>query len=55
MQDVIDALHVKAGEILIGEIALDEFNGWQVIEIAAPARHQRISNTYALSAPNEFF
>jgi hypothetical protein len=55
MQDVIDSVDGAAGDILLGEIAFDEFHAGDVREILTLAGHQVVDDANAFAAADELF
>ena len=55
MQHVLDARHGLRAGARIGDIALDEFHAFDVIEIVALAGDQAIEDAHLMAATREFF
>ena len=55
MEHILDTVHCAAGDTAVGEIALDEFDLFDVIEITSFARDQAVDNAHAMTATDERF
>ena len=55
MEDVLHALHGAAGHVAGGEIALEEFDALDMIEIAPLAGDQAVDDADAMTAPGQLF
>lgn len=55
MEDILHALRGAAGHVTVGEIALEEFDARDVIEIASLAGDQAVDDADAMATPDQFF
>ena len=55
MEDILHAVRGAAGHVADREIALEEFDALDVIEIAPLAGDQAVDDADAMAAPDELF